>query len=147
MGTGGSLSPSLALSAHGIGRQLDGNADALSRHFSPSRWLGKRALPVGQRPRKLAGGEIPLPDALDEGRILPQLPAVKLMRVEDSDWQPNLLGDDAYRLRQIGVVRDENRYLEPLCVGVPQQVGREIHIRALLLRLVHPDLLRRRDVG
>ena len=101
VGTVGSLSPSLALSAHGIGRQLDGNADALSRHFSPSRWLGKRALPVGQRPRKLAGSEIPLPDTLDEGCILAEFPAVKLMRVEDSDWQPNLLRDDAHRLRKI----------------------------------------------
>jgi hypothetical protein len=147
VGTGGSLSPSLALSAHDIGRQLDGNANALSRHFSPSRWLGKRARPVGQRPRKLAGSEISLSDALDEGCILSEFPTVKLMRVEDSDGQPNLLRDDAHRLRKIGVVGDENRHLEPFRVGVAKQVRCEVHIRTFFFRLVYPDLLRRRDIG
>ena len=147
VGTGGSLSPTLTLSAHGIGRELDGDSNAASHRLSPSCRLRKRALPVGQHPRKLAGSQIPLPDALDEGRILPEFPAVKLMWVEDAYWQSNLLRDDADRLRKIGVVGDENCHLEPLRVGVPQQVGGQVHVRALLLRFVHTNLLRRRDVG
>ncbi len=147
VGTGGSLSPSLALNAHVIGRLLDGSFHAV---FVPALHHPAGFAKVPLRSVTILGNwskQVPLPDALDEGRVLPEFPAVKLMRVEDSNWQPILLGDDTRWLRQIGIIGDQNRHLEPFHVGVPQQVGSEVHIRALFFRLVHSDLLRGYHVG
>ena len=54
---------------------------------------------------------------------------MELMRIEQADRQTDLLSNDPNWLRQIGVVAHEDRHLEPLTVGVSQQVGSEIHVR------------------
>lgn len=71
-------------------------------------------------------------DAFDEGRVLSQLPAMELVRIEQTDRWANLLGDDPDRLRQVGVVGYQDSHLESPTIGVPQQVGSEVHIGALL---------------
>jgi len=49
------------------------------------------------------------------------------MRIEDANRKPDLLGDNAHRLCKIGIIGDENGNLEPLRVGIAQQVGRDLN--------------------
>jgi hypothetical protein len=98
------------------------------RQNSPTRWLGEGSLPVCDCSGELAGSKVSLPDAFDKYRILSKLAAMKLVWIENADGKPNLLRDNSHRLGKIGVIGDENSNLEPLCVSVPQQVGRKIYI-------------------
>ena len=50
----------------------------------PAAWLRKRTLPIYQRFPKLAGCEVALADAFDEGRLLRQLSAMELVAIEQT---------------------------------------------------------------
>jgi hypothetical protein len=68
-----------------------------------------------------------------------KLPAMELVRIEQTDRETNLLCDNPDRLRQVGVVGYKDSHLESPTIGVPQQVGSEVHIGALLFRFIYPD--------
>jgi hypothetical protein len=57
----------------------------------PAAWLRKRTLPICQRFRKLAGCEVALADAFDEGRVLPQLSAIELVGIEQTPRDQRVL--------------------------------------------------------
>jgi hypothetical protein len=94
-------------------------APLLSAEFVGAEWpspawrLRESPLAVSEGFRGLTGGEVSLPDSLEEGSVLPQLAAVKLMRVEDANRQSEFLSDYAYRLPQVRIVRNEDRHLKP----------------------------------
>ena len=83
-----------------------------------------------------------MPDPLEEGGVLPQFPAVELMWVEDTYRESEFVGDDPNWLRQVGIICDEDRHLELLREDIPKKMRGEVHVRAFLFRLVHPNLLR-----
>jgi len=55
------------------------------------------------------------------------------VRVDDTDLDAQLLFDDPDRLLQVGVVRDDHGSVATALEGVQEQVGREVHVGALLL--------------
>ena len=63
------------------------------------------------------------------------------MWVEDTYRESEFVGDDPNWLRQVGIICDEDRHLELLRKGIPKKMRGEVHLRAFLFRLVHPDLL------
>ena len=64
------------------------------------------------------------------------------MWVEDTYRESEFVGDDPNWLRQVGIICDEDRHLELLREGIPKKMRGEVHLRAFLFRLVHPNLLR-----
>ena len=75
-----------------------------------------------------------------KGGVLPLFPAVELMWVEDTYRESEFVGDDPNWLRQVGIICDEDRRLELLREGIPKKTRGEVHLRAFLFRLVHPNL-------
>jgi hypothetical protein len=56
----------------------------------------------------LARRQVSLPYPFEEGGVLPQFPTVELVRVQNANRKAEFLGDDPDRLRQVGIVRDED---------------------------------------
>lgn len=103
----------------------------------PANRLCEGTLPVRDCFRKLTTCQISLPNAFEECGVLSKFPAVELMGIDDPDRQPDLLGDNSNRLCQVGVVCNQYCNLELHSIGISQQVGGEVDVRPLLLRLVH----------
>ncbi len=93
------------------------------RDLLPACWLGKRSFAIPQRSRELAGCQIALADALNEGRILPQFSAMELVGIEDANQQFKILRNSAYWLGQVGVIRDENCNFKTPLKRIAQQMG------------------------
>lgn len=59
------------------------------------------------------------------------------MGIQDANGPTQLFRHDPDRLREVGVVGDQNRYLESLPERIGDKMRREIHVRPLLLGLDH----------
>jgi hypothetical protein len=63
------------------------------------------------------------------------------------DHEPELGPCDLDGLRKIGVIRDEQGDVDATLEGVQQQIGGQIHIRALFIRADHSANLGPSGVG
>src|SRR5215204_3208095 len=61
------------------------------------------------------------------------------MRIEQPDSFAEFMPDDPQRLGQVGVVGHNDECVRIVAEGVNQEIGGEVHVRALLLHLDYVD--------
>ena len=69
---------------------------------------------------------------------------MKLVRIEQTDRETNLLRDDPDRLRQVGVVCYNDKLVAVLSERIYEHVCSQIYICAFFLGLVYHHAVRRR---
>lgn len=97
------------------------------------------SLSVGEAIGKLACGNGGPADGFEEAGLPAELDARVPLRVEDADWLPEFTLNDTDGLKEIGIVREDDGELVVVAKGIPQQVRRKIHVRALFFGLENLD--------
>ena len=87
---------------------------------------------------QLRGRKVPATDGPDEVHPPAEDTApLAALDPEHSHGLAQLLASHSYRFEQIGIVGDHDGHIEVAAEGVEQEMGRQIDVRALLLR--NPD--------
>lgn len=95
----------------------------------------KDAMLIGQIRRKLTRSQHTSADRAHKGGIATEHPALLFTRIQNAHRKAQLLRDQANRLSEIGVIRNEYRNLKASLMGVMEQVRGNIDIGALLFAL------------
>ena len=100
-----------------------GPASELSATLPP-RWLVEHPFAVLQLVRELAPAQEASADRLDESRVRNEDLAGAFVRVDDSDFQPELVANNTNRLEQVRIVGHQNRELVLIPEAIPNKMGR-----------------------
>ena len=111
-------------------------------HSLPPRRLGYDSNLVTERVGKLTPSQVALPEALDVGGGVRQLPrtAVPGVWIDEGDAKAQLVPDVPHRSRKVGVIGHDDRLLVLPVESIDQETRGEVHVRPLLLRVPHQDV-------
>ena len=112
---------------------------------SPLHWLGNDSNLVSQNVGELAPSQVALPEALDVGRSVGQLPwtAVPGVGVDQSHTKAQVVPHVPHRPREVRIVGHDNRLLILPVEPVHQKTSGEVHVGPLLLRVPGQDVRER----